>query len=268
MSVIERPARPRRGKLVPPQHGAWGFLALPLALGVCAASGWTGALAPVMVAWVAAYPFSWAVTCLVTMPRPERYRDAAALWGAAAILPGVAALVLCPWLVWVLVAYAALFGVNLAFARARSERALANDLVLVAECSMMVPVVAGVATGAGGLLPPWPAMTSAWVLALTAVCALTLVGSTLHVKSLIRERRDRRYARASQAVALVSVPAVYAVVRPADPLLAWWMTVPFVFFAVRSLRRDPTWRPSRIGLVELAGLVLVALAAALGSATV
>ena len=62
----------KRGTLVPPQHGAWGFLALPVALGI-AAGGWTWAAAPVVLAWVALYPWSWALTNRLAAPRPERF---------------------------------------------------------------------------------------------------------------------------------------------------------------------------------------------------
>lgn len=76
---------------------------------------------------------------------------------------------------------------NLRFARQRRERALDNDLVL-AECTAMVPVTVGVAA-AGGWEPPFTAMTEPQTLLFALACAAALVGSTLHVKSLIRERR-------------------------------------------------------------------------------
>jgi hypothetical protein len=47
--------------------------------------------------------------------------------------------------------YVVLFGVNVGFAKAGAERSLTNDLVLVAECTVMVPLMVGVAAGGNGL---------------------------------------------------------------------------------------------------------------------
>lgn len=254
-----RAGRPRRQPIVPNQHGAWGFLALPVALGL-AAGGWSAAVPALVVAWTAAYPLSWALTGTISAPRPERFRRALVVWSMVAVPAAVVAVVTVPWLLVVGVAFVALFGVNLWFARQRRERALANDLVFVVECSAMVPVVAAVAEGYGGWAVPVEAMTATSVLVLTAACALTLVGSTLHVKSLIRERRNPRYARASRAFALASLVVVGALVALTE--VGAVLVVPFVALAVRAyLVRDPRTRPARIGLVELACLVLLSLAA-------
>jgi hypothetical protein len=248
----------RRGdRVVPEQHGAWGFLLLPVVLGV-AVGGWSTALLALVLAWVAAYPMTWAVTGILTAPRPQRFRRALVVWSVVAVPAAVGAAVLRPWLLYVGAAYVALLLVNLWFARHRRERALANDLVLVAECTAMVPVVVGVAaTGGGGWAVPVAAMTEPDVLVLALACAVTLVGSTLHVKSLIRERRNPRYAPASKAYAVASVAVMAAAVILTD--VGWPLVLPFLALAVRAfVVRDPRMRPARIGLVELACLVVLA----------
>lgn len=251
--------RPRRAPVVPPQHGAWGFLALPLLLGV-AAAGWSPWVLVLAAAWVAAYPCSWAVTGLLTARRPERFRRAALVWTPPCVVAGASLLATHWWLVWVLLAYLALFAVNLQQARRRRERSIGNDLVLVVECVLLVPVVAGVVAGASGLRLPTAAMTAPSVLLAMLVTALALVGSTLHVKSLIRERANPAYTTASRLVAVVSPLVVVAACVAADA--SWWLAVPFVLLAGRAIWwHDPTWRPARIGLVELAGLILVAASA-------
>jgi hypothetical protein len=241
--------------VVPDQHGAWAFLLLPVVLGV-AAGGWVPAVVALVVAWVAAYPLTWALTGLLAAPRPERFRRALLVWSAVAVPAALLAAALRPWLLWVGAAYVALFLVNLWFARRRRERALTNDLVLVGECSAMVLVVVGVAA-ADGWSVPLESMTEPSVLVLALACAVTLVGSTLHVKSLIRERRNPRYAIASRgyAVASVAVMAAAVVVTEVGAVLV----VPFVLLAARAfLVRDPRMRPARIGLVELACLLVLA----------
>jgi hypothetical protein len=234
---------------VPPQHGAWGFLALPLVLGI-AAAGWSPWLLALAVAWVAAYPASWAVTGLLAARRRDRFRRAALIWSPACVVAGLPVLLAHPWLAWVLLAYLALFAVNLLEARLRRERSMTNDLVLVTECVLLVPVVAGVVDGTDD------AVTADVLLAMLAT-ALTLVGSTLHVKSLIRERNNPAYTTAARVFAVASPVVVVAACAAAGTTS--WLALPFVALAARAIWwHDPGWRPVRIGLVELAGFALVA----------
>lgn len=250
---------------LPPQHGAWAFLGLPLVLGAVVADP-TPLIVVLAVAWVAVYPLSYAALGLVRARRPARFRRPFAVW-AAVVLPAVVVLVVSrPWLLWVGLGYVVLFSVNLRYARRNDERALVNDLVFVAECSAMVAVTWAVGSDARSWTPP-PIDTAParmWVLAIG--CALVLLGSTLHVKSLIRERRDARYTQASKAFAVFSVPASVA-------LAAWWglprgawLVIPFVALAVRAflVGRRPL-RPGVIGVIELAGFILVVLAPLLAS---
>ena len=202
-TTSERPRRSRRDPVVPPQHGAWGFLGLPLLTGT-AAAGWSPWVLLLAVAWVAAYPASWALTGLLTARRPERFRRAALVWTPACAVAGAVLLATHLWLAWVLLAYLLLFAVNLQQARRRRERSIQNDLVLILECTLLVPVLAGVVSGASGLRPPWAAMTTVDVGLAALVTALALVGSTLHVKSLIRERHNPAYTLASRVVAVAS----------------------------------------------------------------
>ena len=62
-----------------------------------------------------------------------------------------------------------------------------------------------------------------------------LLGSTLHVKSLIRERRDPRGARASKVCAVVSVPASFVLAEWWGWPQGAWLIVPFLALAVRAV---------------------------------
>ena len=255
------PVRPRRQPLVPDQHGAWAFLVTPLLLGMTV-SGWSWLLVPLPVAWVAAYPLSWALTGRLAAPRPQRFDRPLVLWSAI-VVPLALLLVLArPWLIYAGAVLLAGFAVNLWFARARAERALLNDLVLIAECVVAVPLSVGIVAGDRAWTAPWSAMTTAEVGVLTLACALTLVGSTLHVKSLIRERRRPIFGTISRVYGLACVPVMLAVAWLAG--FGVLLVVPFAVLAVRALLvRDPTWRPARIGMVELGCFVVLVVAAAL-----
>ncbi len=255
-SPAATPGRSRLHGLFPPQHGAWAFLGLPVVLGA-SESGWSWLLVPLTLAWVAAYPVSWAVTGLLSARRPQRFRRPLAVWSALTVPPAVLLVVARPWLVWVGIAYAVLFAVNIRYARAHDERALVNDLVFIVECAGVVPVTVAVADGARTWSVP-TGVLDAESGVLTAVCALTLLGSTLHVKSLLRERRDPRFLAASRAFALACVPVAALAAYPLDARAAW-LAVPFAALALRAfLVPGRPWRPGRIGMVELAGFLLVA----------
>lgn len=253
----------RRDRILPDQHGAWAFLLFPAVLGV-AAGGWSWSLLPITAAWVTLYPLTWSLSGRLTAPRRrERFNRSLQVWTAIAVPLVAGSVVLRPWLTWIGLAYLLPAAMNLAFARARRERDLSNDLVLVAECTAAVPVIAGVAASRGGWLPPWPAMLAADVGLMALVCALTLIGSTLHVKSLIRERSNPAFTTAARVFALACVPValVASLLTGNSPAVA----LPFVALYLRAqfLHRQ-TWRPGRIGLLELAGLILVAVFAFVG----
>lgn len=254
-SAPARPVPPRRAPLLPDQHGAWAFLALPVALAAPVLT-WHPVLAPLVVAWVAAHPAAWALTGRLAAPRPERFDRALRTWVPVVLVAGGVALAWRPWLAWVALLYAAGFLVSLRYAKARRERALGNDLVLIAQCAAVVPVLVGAGVRGGWSAPLGTLGATPYLLA--GVCALALLGSTLHVKSLIRERKRPGFARASRAYALACLLlALGAAARG-----AWWPLVPAAVAALRSLLvTDPALRPGRIGMVELAVLVSLAVAA-------
>ncbi|MBS2938390.1 YwiC-like family protein [Nocardioides sp. J2M5] len=257
---------PRPDPLVPHEHGAWAFLLLPVALSL-GVTGWSAALPLVVATWVCAYPAAWATSGLAFgRGRRGRFRRAARVWVPLTVAAGTPLLALHPWLCWVLLTYTGLHAATLQHARRHRERSLTADLVLVAQCSLLVPVLGGLAaaTGPTAWVPPVDAMLAPDVVGAAVLCALALVGSTLHVKSLIRERADPAYATASRLFAAMAPAAAVAV-----SLAAGWGVGPVLAFAALTVRawalRRPDWRPARIGLAELAGLVGVVAGVALSA---
>ena len=128
----------------------------------------------------------------------------------------------------------------------------------------MVAVTWAVAVGGRGWTPP--PVDDGRVVALVAVCALVLTGSTLHVKSLIRERRDPRFARASLAWAAGCVPVAVVLAVGWGLPAGWWLVVPFVALLVRSLLLPARGLPPKaVGLWELGLFIVTALCAMLAS---
>ena len=116
---------------MPPQHGAWAFLGLPLVCGA-AVSPWSPLLLALAVTWVVAYPVSYFVLALVKdaasrHPHPERLRTPLLVWTIAAVPTTVLLIVARPWLLWIALVYHATFGVNIAFARRRAGKTEQRD---------------------------------------------------------------------------------------------------------------------------------------------
>ena len=124
----------------------------------------------------------------------------------------------------------------------------------------MLPVTVGIAAAEPGWLPPLAVLDDRLVVGVVA-CAVALTGSVLHVKSLIRERGRPRFAAGSRAFAVAGAALVaLAVLRTEGSIVA---VLPFLALVARAwLVRGRGWRPAAIGMVELAGLVLVVLGVA------
>jgi hypothetical protein len=228
-------------RYVPPQHGAWAMLLLPWLAGVLVA-GFHWLQVPLLLAWLSGYLASYFALLAVKTRRLARYRTQLCVYGTPTVVLGAVVLAARPQLLLYAPAYALLLAVNAAYAAARNERAVLNDLASVALSCLMVFVCATVAG-----TPP-----SRVAVAFTVVTAY-FVGTVLHVKALIRERRDARYRRASIG---------YHILALAGAL--WLGTAIAVAFALLAARAAvlPRWRlsPARIGIVEIVASLVVLIA--------
>ncbi|MEU0562928.1 YwiC-like family protein [Dactylosporangium sp. NPDC006015] len=227
-----------RNRFVPPQHGAWAMLLLPWLAGVLTA-GFRWPHLPLLVAWLAAYLFSYYFLQAVKTRRLARVRAQLLLYGPVAAVPGALVLLVRPQLLWYGPAFAALFAVNVAYARRRDERALVNDLASVVQSCLMVFVCATVAgRPLAEAVPVFAAVTAYFT------------GTVLYVKTMIRERGSVGYYRASVLFHLAALGA------------AWWVGVPvlvvFAFLLARAaLLPGRRLTPKQVGLIEIAATVLL-----------
>lgn len=242
-----RPAPRRRAvrRYLPPQHGAWAMLLLPWLAGVLT-TGFRWLHLPLLLAWLAGYLFSYYLLLAAKTRRPGRVRAQLWVYGPPTVLLGTLVVAVQPQVLWYAPAYALLLAVNLAYAARRDERALLNDLASVAQSCVLVFVVATIAgTPPGAVLPVF------------VVLVAYFTGTVLHVKTMIRERGNPRYRRAS--IAYHAFAAVGMV----------WVSVPVaVVFALLLVR---AWvlpgrrvTPLRLGVLEIVASVLVLLAVVLG----
>jgi hypothetical protein len=169
-----------------------------------------------------------------------------------AAVPALALLVMRPWMVWVGMALAALWAVSVWLTRTGHERGASNDLLLVTQAAIAVPLMWAVATDTPTLGVGDPAAADAWLAAF--VCLVFFTGSVLHVKSLIREADDRRWAIASRVFHLAALGM---------GLISVWLLLPFGVAAARAFAVPPGSRPAVIGAVEIVVSVLVVVGTAL-----
>ncbi len=249
-----RPGAGRRGRgavvrrFVPPQHGAWAMLLLPLLVGMWAV-GAHPLHAALGVAWLSGYALSYYLLQAVKSRRPSRYRAQIALYAAVTVPPAAVVLLARPAVLWYAPAFALLLAVNAGYAYRRRERALVNDLASVAQSCLMVPLAASVA-----------GVPATEVVAPLAAVALYLVGTVLYVKTMIRERDNPAYLVASRAYHVAAVPAA-----------AWLSPVLGLAFGLLLAR---AWllpgrglAPKVVGLVEMALSVVIFVTTGLTVAT-
>lgn len=239
--------RTRLRHFLPPQHGAWAMLVVPY-LAALVVAGWRWLDLPLLLAWLSGYLLSYYALTAVKTHRPGRVR-AQLITYAAVTVPLLAVVVAArPAVLRYAPAYALLAAVNVWYSHRRQERALVNDLASVVQACLMVFVVATVA----GVAP-------ARVVEVFVIMLAYFAGTVLYIKTVIRERENVRYHRASigyHAAALATV--------------GWYgVPVAMVFallLARAALLAGRKLRPGRAGVVELFACALLLAAIALSRA--
>lgn len=248
----------RKQQWFPPQHGAWAFIGLPIALGFVVAP-WTPLLVLTAIGAIAAFPLSHFLTAIIRYPNKARYVKPLILWAALSVPLALVVLVARPWLIWFGACYLIALSLNIALARNKRERSLTNDVIFIVECVALTPIMWGIGSGTDAIAPAASnlslAPASLWVT--TTLAFLLLVDSTLHVKSLIRERNNPRYRTASRAWSIFSLAAA-VVLATAVGWPALVIAVPFGYLIVRSYAlTGKDLRPGILGVVELGAILLL-----------
>ncbi|WP_152382085.1 YwiC-like family protein [Paenibacillus brasilensis] len=220
-------------RYIPNQHGAWAMLILPFLFGL-AASPREFIHIPLFVCWFFIYLFSFPVLQWIKTGNRERYCKPAVVYGAI-LLPFLVSLVwIKPVLIWYGVLLLFFFMANMYFAKMKNERALLNDIAaIIVFCSFIYPVVH---IGEGG---DWRTSTELFLLLVSY-----FTGTALYVKTIIRERKNKRYYYASVIYHLIIV------------LFAAWiklfLAAPFLILLLRAI-----WLPKfelkakQVGMAEI-----------------
>jgi hypothetical protein len=214
------------------------MLIVPWLAGVLTA-GFHWAHLPLLGAWLAGYLLSYYALQAVKTRRLSRFRPQLLLYGTITATLGLVVVLARPQVLAYAPAYAVLLALNIAYARRRRERALLNDLTSVVQSCLMVFVAATVAEAGIGQVVP----------AFTAIL-LYFTGTVLYVKTMIRERGNASYRRASVVYHVLALGAA--------ALLSIPIAAVFVLLLVRAAVL-PRYRltPKHVGIVEIVASTLV-----------
>lgn len=161
---------------------------------------------------------------------------------------GVSSLIAArPWIFSYGIVVIALWAISIYLSWAGRERGITNDLLLVGLASIEPVLMYEVAKNHASLrgLPQ-----SIWIASLLSL--LFFAGSVVHVKSLIREAKNRNWHTGSVAFHLVVLFALL-LLRP------WYLAIPFALALLRTIVIKPGLRPGILGIVE-AGVALALVA--------
>jgi hypothetical protein len=208
---------------------------------------------PLLLTWLAGYFAFFATGLWLRSRRKARYWPPVRAYAVLTATLGLIVVAIEPDLLRWTVVFLPLVTVSLWCSWRRADRSLLNDAVTVLAACLMTVVVAAVGTHDGAPnTPDLPGLTwlpgadqvRPWLL--TALLLAYFAGTVLYVKTMIRDRGDRRrYALSVSYHAVVCVPA--AAVNP-------WIGLLFVALALRSAvvpKRWPGLTPAAIGAGEI-----------------
>ena len=241
------------------QHGAWTMMAFPPLLGWALSFTFSWMVVLMLVAWAMAFQMFSAVCLWVKTPAKRRARIAPAIltYAVLAALPGATLLALRPQLLWWAIAFAPLASSALYLVWKGRERSLGARAASILAGNIMGPIAFSLAVADGS---PSAVTLHAW--ATCAVFGLHYIGTVPLVRSMIRGRKDPRWA-----VGSTLLHAAFTLCAAA----AWWFGAlaiwPVLMWACLSARawvmptlnrtRARPFSPKLIGFSELGWSILL-----------
>lgn len=229
----------RNGMVIPHEHGGWAMASVPFLFGMIIGQPRLMHI-PLFIAWLLLYLSSYP---LLQALKRTKGRGRLLRWGA--IYGGVGAACLVPplldrpALLYLAPMLVALLLVNIGYVLRKNERAIINDLCAVLLFSL---------GGAGAYIlgdGEW-GRTLVWIVLFSF---LHFAGSAFFVKTMFRERGNRRWVAYAKAVHLLIliVPSIAGNV---------WMTIPYLLSVLRTwLFAGKSLRPMMVGIIEIVCVV-------------
>lgn len=160
--------------LLPFLYGMW--LSTPITLHIC-----------LLLAWFFLYLMTYPFLALFKGRNLSLYWRWTLIYGVVSLLFAVPTIIYNPRILWFLVAMLPFVFINIYYTKTKNERALANDIAAI--------VIFAIAGMAAYYFP-----TQQWDIHLIEIAlypSLFFIGTTLYVKSVMRERKNPTYYYAS-----------------------------------------------------------------------
>ncbi|MGG3455923.1 hypothetical protein D3C81_756370 [compost metagenome] len=205
---------------IPNQHGAWAMLVVPFLFGMLAST--PGAIHGLLfVCWLLIYLLMFPLLQWIRTGKAARFRKPVLFYGAL-LVPAAAALVLFrPIVLLMALLFVPLFAINALYAKRKRERALLNDIAAIVQFSLMVFISYKLGGGTDFRL----------AMELFLISTAYFIGTAFYVKTIIRERNNKRFYAYSVAYHLVLA------------LLALWLLSPALGLAAVVLLARAVWFP-------------------------
>ncbi|WP_068403358.1 YwiC-like family protein [Kribbia dieselivorans] len=230
---------------VPNQHGAWAMLAAPALAGIIT-SGVTATQIVLTAFWVVGYLAFFATGLWLKSRRRAKWWPPVRTYAVVAAVLGLTTIALQPDLLRWTPLFLVPAAIGLVAYAKRDDRSLISGLSTTVAACLFAPVVHD-----AGQHQDWPRI---WLI--TLVLALYFVGTVLYVKTMIRERGDRRFLLLSITYHVAALLVVMAI--GSLPL-----TVVFAVLLARAILLPPReLKPKPVGIIETV-LTIAVLAAAL-----
>lgn len=228
---------------IPNQHGAWAMLIVPFLFGMLAST--PGAIHGLLfVCWLLIYLFMFPLLQWVRMGKAKaapRYRKPLLLYGALLVPAALMLVLLRPEVLALALGFIPLFAVNALYAKQKRERALLNDIAAIVQFSLMVFISYKLGGGTDLRLAS----------ELFLISALYFIGTAFYVKTIIRERNNKRFYCYSVGYHLLLALLALGLLAPALQIAAVILLARSVWFP----RTKITAKQS--GMLEIVYSVLV-----------
>ena len=241
------------------QHGAWTMMALPPLLGWALSLTFVWMVVLMLVAWAMAFQMFSAVCLWVKTPAKRRGRIVPAIltYSVLAAVPGITLLAMRPQLLWWAIAFAPLASSALFLVWKGRERSLGARAASILAGGIMGPVAFSLATADGS-----PAAVTPHAWAACTVFTLHYVGTVPLVRSMIRGRKDPRWAMGAalfHACCTLGVTAAWWFgALSIWPALVWvYLTARAWVMPTLSRTRQRPLSPRLIGFTEIAWSALL-----------
>ncbi|MBM7554049.1 YwiC-like family protein [Thalassobacillus pellis] len=219
---------------MPKQHGAWAMLVLPFLLGIIA-GGFSWWQVPLLIGWISLYLATYPLIMAVKKKKIEFHLSWFYKYISVATLALLPVVIFNTTLFWVGLMMVPFFIINIVFGKHNKDRSLWNDLSAIAAFSF-----SGMATyylGSGSI------DSTAWLI--VAIPILFFTGSTLFVKTMIREKKNPAYRWISWGYHIF-------VVGLGAALGSWLLTVAFLPSLVRAVYLyGRKMKPMEMGILEI-----------------